>query len=186
MLTTADQAEFDPAQAPCASASRVKHTPRTLKTQHFDAMLGRRPVRMTPLLALHRLDLQQAADAGLLMPSGALLGVMVAKRHAKRAVWRNAIKRQLRESFRLHALPEGGWLIRLRGSIVPWSEQRKHEIRQQADELMQRTLASARKPEAQSGCKPDRKPDRKPEPKPVAKRKGTRASGDGPSGAGHG
>jgi hypothetical protein len=40
---------------------------------------------------------------------------MVPKRQARRAVTRNLVKRQMRESFRRHAaaLPMGLWLLRL-------------------------------------------------------------------------
>lgn len=41
---------------------------------------------------------------------------MVPKRHARRAVTRNLIKRQVRQAFERHepALPQGLWLVRLR------------------------------------------------------------------------
>ncbi len=44
------------------------------------------------------------------------LGCVVPKRHAKRAVTRNLLKRQIRCLFRQHAqaLPAGQWLVRLR------------------------------------------------------------------------
>jgi ribonuclease P protein component len=43
------------------------------------------------------------------------LGCMVPKRQARRAVTRNLVRRQMRESFRRHAaaLPMGLWLLRL-------------------------------------------------------------------------
>ena len=49
-------------------------------------------------------------------PSGVSIGIMVPKRHARRAVMRNLIKRQGRELMRRHlaALPAGLWLLRLR------------------------------------------------------------------------
>jgi ribonuclease P protein component len=47
---------------------------------------------------------------------GHWLGLVVPKRHAKRAVTRNLIKRQLRAAMLHHApaLPEGLWVVRLR------------------------------------------------------------------------
>ena len=44
------------------------------------------------------------------------LGCVVPKRHARRAVTRNLLKRQIRASFERHAtgLPGGLWLVRLR------------------------------------------------------------------------
>lgn len=50
------------------------------------------------------------------LPTGHWLGYMVPKRHAKRAVTRNLLKRQVRAVFEQHAsaLPAGLWLVRLR------------------------------------------------------------------------
>ena len=44
------------------------------------------------------------------------LGAVVPKRHAKRAVTRNLIKRQIRATLARHAqgLPHGLWVVRLR------------------------------------------------------------------------
>jgi ribonuclease P protein component len=51
-----------------------------------------------------------------LLPDGHWLGLVVPKRHAKRAVTRNLIKRQARAALRLYAatLPPGLWVVRLR------------------------------------------------------------------------
>jgi ribonuclease P protein component len=48
--------------------------------------------------------------------SGHWLGLVVPKRHAKRAVTRNLIKRQVRAAMVRHAphLPGGLWVVRLR------------------------------------------------------------------------
>ena len=48
------------------------------------------------------------------LPQQHWLGCMVPKRHAKRAVTRNLIKRQMRAGFARHAegLPPGLWLLR--------------------------------------------------------------------------
>lgn len=48
------------------------------------------------------------------------LGCLVPKRHARRAVTRNLVKRQMRESFRRHAqaLPQGLWLLRLHAGFA--------------------------------------------------------------------
>lgn len=48
-------------------------------------------------------------------PQALWLGCVVPKRHAKRAVTRNLIKRQIREAFHRHegALPRGLWMVRL-------------------------------------------------------------------------
>lgn len=53
-------------------------------------------------------------------PAGRWLGCMVPKRQARRAVTRNLLKRQMRESFRRHAalLPTGLWLLRLHAGFA--------------------------------------------------------------------
>ncbi len=50
------------------------------------------------------------------LPTGLWLGCVVPKRHARRAVTRNLLKRQIRSAFDRHAtrLPCGLWLVRLR------------------------------------------------------------------------
>jgi ribonuclease P protein component len=50
------------------------------------------------------------------LPAGQWLGCVVPKRHARRAVTRNLLKRQVRGAFVRHApgLPAGLWLVRLR------------------------------------------------------------------------
>ncbi|MFO1285190.1 MAG: ribonuclease P protein component [Rubrivivax sp.] len=49
------------------------------------------------------------------------LGAVVPKRHARRAVTRNLLKRQIRAAFgrREDALPAGLWLVRLRRPFAP-------------------------------------------------------------------
>ena len=49
------------------------------------------------------------------------LGVVVPKRHARRAVTRSVLKRLLRSSFARHraALAPGAWLLRLRSPFAP-------------------------------------------------------------------
>ena len=76
------------------------------KTQ-FDAVLGTRPVARTEHFFAHRLADQPMA-----------VGVMVPKRHAKRAVTRNLIKRQIytlmSEAEKADQLAIGAYLVRLR------------------------------------------------------------------------
>ena len=50
------------------------------------------------------------------LPEGQWIGCVVPKRHARRAVTRNLLKRQVRGAFERHAaaLPAGLWLVRLR------------------------------------------------------------------------
>lgn len=63
-------------------------------------------------------DVQPAVDD---LPQAVWYGCVVPKRHAKRAVTRNLLKRQIREAFRRHAsaLPNGLWMVRLIAGFVP-------------------------------------------------------------------
>ncbi len=47
------------------------------------------------------------------------LGLVVPKRHARRAVTRNLIKRQMREAVRHRRLAAGTWVVRLRSAFDP-------------------------------------------------------------------
>jgi ribonuclease P protein component len=59
-------------------------------------------------------------DLPLAAVNGLWLGTVVPKRHAKRAVTRTLIKRQMRAMLELHAanLPQGLWVLRLRSPFV--------------------------------------------------------------------
>jgi ribonuclease P protein component len=50
---------------------------------------------------------------------GVWFGCVVPKRHARRAVTRNLLKRQIRTAFQRHegVLPMGLWLVRLRAAF---------------------------------------------------------------------
>ena len=54
------------------------------------------------------------------LPAGLWIGCVVPKRHARRAVTRSLLKRQIRASFVRHAdkLPGGMWLLRLRAGFA--------------------------------------------------------------------
>lgn len=54
------------------------------------------------------------------LPSTIWVGAVVPKRHARRAVTRSLIKRQIRSAFQRHgaALPGGLWLVRLRSPFA--------------------------------------------------------------------
>jgi len=81
------------------------------------------------------------------------IGCVVPKRHARRAVTRNLIKRQIRAAaLRVHAgLPEGMWLVRLRQPFaVPAfpsaaSQALRQAVRTELDRLFQK---AATRPEA--------------------------------------
>ena len=51
-------------------------------------------------------------------PRGPWLGCLVPKRHARRAVTRSLIKRQMRAAAERHALAPGLWLLRLRSGFA--------------------------------------------------------------------
>ncbi|MCB5364762.1 ribonuclease P protein component [Pusillimonas sp. CC-YST705] len=75
--------------------------------------------------------------------SSARLGMIVAKRLARRAVTRNTIKRVLREAFRAqrHALPQHDFVFRLVAPIPASSlTQLKKLVRAEADVLLTRAL----------------------------------------------
>lgn len=82
-------------------------------------------------------------------PSGHWLGLVVPKRHAKRAVTRNLIKRQIRAAMQHHAaaLPPGLWVVRLRLGFdrqqftSPASEQLQAVARGEIAQLFERAVA---------------------------------------------
>lgn len=78
------------------------------------------PVAKTPHFALHSTGLGHASDARLLFPvADTWLGVLLPKRWARRAVTRNAIRRQIYETARTMApdLPQGALVVRLRSEF---------------------------------------------------------------------
>lgn len=83
------------------------------------------------------------------LPQGHWLGLVVPKRHAKRAVTRNLIKRQIRAAMQHHALalPPGLWVVRLRQGFdrqqftSPASEQLQAVARGEIAQLFERAIA---------------------------------------------
>jgi ribonuclease P protein component len=81
------------------------------------------------------------------------LGVVVPKRHAKRAVTRSLFKRQIRQAFDgLPALPAGLWVVRLRSpfdrKLFPSasSDALRAVVREELAQLVGRVLPRAGKP----------------------------------------
>lgn len=82
-------------------------------------------------------------------PDHQWLGVVVPKRHAKRAVTRALIKRQMRAAVARHAggLPQGLWVLRLRSPFDPKqfpsarSEALRIAVRSELDTVLQRAAA---------------------------------------------
>lgn len=116
----------------------------------FQALLAERPVARTPHFAWHRLRELAPAQAASpadwsAAPHGPWLGALVPKRWARRAVTRNAIRRQVHAlgAARLAALP-GAHLIRLRAAFpadaFPSASSRalKRAVRAELEQLLAR------------------------------------------------
>jgi ribonuclease P protein component len=111
---------------------------RLVNKADFERLLGARPWARSMHFAVHHvaaapsrpIRLLKGAEAEDLstgaapacpplvddQPATCWLGCVVPKRHARRAVTRNLLKRQVRGAFERHepALPYGLWLVRLR------------------------------------------------------------------------
>ena len=86
----------------------------------FQAVMAGQTVAKTPHFALHSAPLSgQHAGHDLFPQVGAWLGVVLPKRWARRAVTRNALRRQIYEVSRhLSApLPPQAWVVRLRSEF---------------------------------------------------------------------
>jgi ribonuclease P protein component len=92
-----------------------------LKTRaQFQAVLAGATVARTAHFALHRCPLDMPAGGAPLFAADAVwLGAMVPKRWAKRAVTRNAIKRQIYtvSAAAAHTLPHAAHVVRLRSTF---------------------------------------------------------------------
>ncbi|HEX5737844.1 MAG TPA: ribonuclease P protein component [Hydrogenophaga sp.] len=93
---------------------------RLKSRQQFQVVMTGAPVAKTPHFALHSAGLAHAPDARLLFPvADTWLGVLLPKRWARRAVTRNAIRRQIYETARAMApaLPQAALVVRLRSEF---------------------------------------------------------------------
>ena len=106
----------------------------------------------TPHFALHRVALDTPVEGKPLFPvADAWLGVLLPKRWARRAVTRNAIRRQIYETARHRAapLPQAAWVVRLRSEfsrtqfVSATSDALKRAVRLELEQL----LARAPKPQ---------------------------------------
>ncbi|MEX1167454.1 MAG: ribonuclease P protein component [Hydrogenophaga sp.] len=120
---------------------------RIRSRSQFQAAMVDRPVVKTPHFALHRVALEVPQAARPLFPvADAWLGVVLPKRWARRAVTRNAIRRQIYETARLlpAGLPQAAWVVRLRGEfsrkvfVSATSEPLKQAVRAELQELLGR------------------------------------------------
>jgi ribonuclease P protein component len=129
---------------------------RRLRTRaQFQALLAYRPVSRTTHFALHRLCPQsqpqagdEAGGASLFHPTAAVwVGAMVPKRWARRAVTRNAIRRQIYAvcDELSGPLPAGAHLVRMRAAFAPRqfpsasSDALKREVRAELRQLFSQT-----------------------------------------------
>lgn len=113
----------------------------------FQAAMAGAVVAKTPHFALHRLALLPAEHGrSLFSVPDTWVGVVLPKRWAKRAVTRNAIRRQVYEVSRLSAgwLPPAALVVRLRsgfsrdGFVSASSDALKRAVRAELEQLLDR------------------------------------------------
>jgi ribonuclease P protein component len=123
----------------------------------FQAVLAGSTVARTPHFALHRCALEGSGRPGdktaqLFEQPAVWLGAMVPKRWAKRAVTRNAIKRQIynvSSSFEA-AMPQAAHVVRLRAGFdrnafpSATSDALKAAVRAELQQLFERSLQGRR------------------------------------------
>ncbi|MDP2162938.1 MAG: ribonuclease P protein component [Hydrogenophaga sp.] len=124
---------------------------RLRSKQQFQAVMAGAPVAKTPHFALHRVALDAAREGRPLFPvADAWLGVVLPKRWARRAVTRNAIRRQIYEASRERAaaLPQAALVVRLRTEfsrkqfVSATSDALKRAVRAELDQLLDRACAA--------------------------------------------
>ena len=138
------------------SAGAVAKVQRLKSRTQFQAVMVGAPVAKTAHFALHRGALDVSTNGRPLFPvSAAWVGVVLPKRWARRAVTRNAIRRQIYELSRLHAdaLPHAAWVVRLRSEfsrkqfVSATSEPLKRAVRAELEQLLGRVLTRPTMPE---------------------------------------
>jgi len=131
------------------SAGSVAMVQRLKSRAQFQAVMAGPPVAKTAHFALHRGALDAPKAGHPLFPlSVAWVGVVLPKRWARRAVTRNAIRRQIHELSRLHAnaLPQAAWVVRLRSEfsrkqfVSATSAPLKRAVRAELEQLLGRVL----------------------------------------------
>jgi len=117
----------------------------------FQAVLAGATVARTVHFALHRCALDAPPGAASLFDSQDVwLGAMVPKRWARRAVTRNAIKRQIYSigAASGHALPQAAHVVRLRAGfdrkefVSAISDPLKAAVRAEIQQLLERAAAA--------------------------------------------
>ena len=120
--------------ASVVSGAAFPRTARLLQPDDFVRALKTRAHRGRFIWVYRRAEL--GADAQLLRPR---LGLMIGKKNARTAVLRNAVKRRIREQFRLRqtALPASQYVVRLSiaittkdiGTVIAeWTSALEHDI----------------------------------------------------------
>lgn len=117
----------------------------------FQAVMAGAPVAKTPHFALHRAGLGSVHLERPLFPvAGTWLGVVLPKRWARRAVTRNAIRRQIYEAARAvsSGLPQAALVVRLRSEfsrkqfVSASSEPLKRAVRAELELLLGRVVST--------------------------------------------
>lgn len=146
-----------------ADFERVLGSPSRARSSHFvvhhlaaNPSTPRKPVkRLAPAELSTGADLLEAPlvdDSRLLSartaaaaPTGAWLGTVVPKRHARRAVTRSLLKRHIHAAFKASAerLPAGMWVVRLRAPFDrnTFKSAASEALRQAADEELAQLMA---------------------------------------------
>lgn len=129
---------------------------RLKSKQQFQAVMAGALVAKTPHFALHRVALDAThesahAKRALFPVADAWLGVLLPKRWARRAVTRNAIRRQIYEAAREKAqqLPQAALVVRLRSEfsrkqfVSATSDALKRAVRAELNQLLDRAAPRA-------------------------------------------
>ncbi len=93
---------------------------------------------------------QAVDESSASRPQGVWLGTVVPKRHARRAVTRNLLKRQMRAVMAAQAggLPAGLWVLRLKSAFdprqfpSPASQPLRHSVHVELQALLQRAAVA--------------------------------------------
>lgn len=147
-----------------ADFQRLLATPQRQRSDHFAIhyLHGRPAQAALRAVKPASTDLSTDDDQPSLQPvddspetiSGRWLGCVVPKRHARRSVTRNVLKRQIRAAVARHEdkLPMGLWLVRLRSPFVTTqfpsadSAALRAAARAELDKLLERAAGAAGKP----------------------------------------
>ena len=126
------------------------HAPSLLRLtqkRQFSQVLSRPPVAQSPHFAVH---MMATSTPCFQPPQGLWAGVVLPKRWAKRAVTRNALRRQIYSAIAPHLttdMPGMAVVVRLRRAfdakqfISAWSEPLRQSVRSELLPLLERVMA---------------------------------------------